>query len=353
MTERDPRTGDDADGGERREIGTPLEAGREQLLRTEDAEEGTRPAAEQPEPRSSDVDPRAAKRSERTTAALFLFAGAAAIGFMIAFVMTDVGGVAEMKWHNRWIGLCMAVTFLAFGAGLIHWVRRLVAPQQVIQEREPLPSAMQEKKEFTDYFLTGAESTGLTKRPILRRSLLAALVPIGVAPLFLLRGLGSDLPFNKLHHTVWGKRLRLVMQGTGEPIRPEDFATPGSLLSVIPEGYEDDLDVVADAAIQIIKMRPGELQPPTRLDWTVDGIVAYSKICTHLGCATGLYEDSTHHILCPCHQSTFDAAHGCRVIFGPAGHPLPQLPLGVDKHGYLVSKGDLEAPPGPSFWGRG
>ena len=63
------------------------------------------------------------------------------------------------------------------------------------------------------------------------------------------------------------------------------------------------------------------------MNWTVDDIVAYSKICTHVGCPVALYEQTTHHILCPCHQSTFDAPRGATVIFGPAARPLPQLPI--------------------------
>ena len=44
---------------------------------------------------------------------------------------------------------------------------------------------------------------------------------------------------------------------------------------------------------------------------------------------------------------------GATVVFGPAPHPLPQLPLAVDSQGYLVSKSDFTQPVGPSFWERG
>ena len=109
---------------------------------------------------------------------------------------------------------------------------------------------------------------------------------------------------------------------------------------------------------------PGQLHIPTiyggprnkllyTMNWTVDNIVAYSKICTHVGCPVALYEETTHHILCPCHQSTFQAAEGARVIFGPAARPLPQLPLGTDSEGYLVALSDFTQPVGPSFWERG
>jgi ubiquinol-cytochrome c reductase iron-sulfur subunit len=118
---------------------------------------------------------------------------------------------------------------------------------------------------------------------------------------------------------------------------------------------------MAKAAVIIIKFRPGQLQFTSANhavankvveNWTVNDIVAYSKICTHVGCPAALYEQTTHHILCPCHQSTFDATQGARVIFGPATRPLPQLPIGVDSEGFLIATSDFHEPVGPSFWER-
>jgi ubiquinol-cytochrome c reductase iron-sulfur subunit len=117
--------------------------------------------------------------------------------------------------------------------------------------------------------------------------------------------------------------------------------------------------VLAKATTIIIKFAPGELVPkrPGRpgvvMGWTYDNIVAYSKICTHVGCPVALYEQTTKHILCPCHQSTFNAPQGAAVLFGPAPRPLPQLPIGVDSQGYLIAKGDFVVPVGPSFWELG
>lgn len=101
-------------------------------------------------------------------------------------------------------------------------------------------------------------------------------------------------------------------------------------------------------------MAPEELTPGEgRDDWSIDGIVCYSKICTHVGCPISLYERTTHHLLCPCHQSTFDLADSAKVIFGPAARALPQLPLAVDDEGFLVAQSDFTEPVGPSFWERG
>ena len=102
-----------------------------------------------------------------------------------------------------------------------------------------------------------------------------------------------------------------------------------------------------------MRLKPEDLHPhPSRKDWSYDGIVAYSKICTHVGCPVALYEQQTHHLLCPCHQSQFDVSNECAVIFGPAKRPLPQLPIAIDSEGYLIAQSDFTEPVGPSFWER-
>ena len=100
-------------------------------------------------------------------------------------------------------------------------------------------------------------------------------------------------------------------------------------------------------------MRPEEFNLDSeRLSWTYEGIIAFSKICSHMGCAVALYEQTTKHLLCPCHQSTFDVTSAAKVIFGPAARPLPQLAITVDAEGYLVAQAPFTEPVGPSFWGR-
>ena len=103
-----------------------------------------------------------------------------------------------------------------------------------------------------------------------------------------------------------------------------------------------------------MRLDPDKLEvSPGREDWNVDGIVAYSKICTHVGCPVALYEQHTHHLLCPCHQSTFDVTREAKVVFGPASHPLPQLPITVNEEGFLVARSDFQEPVGPVYWERG
>jgi ubiquinol-cytochrome c reductase iron-sulfur subunit len=117
--------------------------------------------------------------------------------------------------------------------------------------------------------------------------------------------------------------------------------------------HHDKLNEKAKAAVLLVRVNPSELiETEERKGWSYDGIVAYSKICTHVGCPVALYEQQTHHLLCPCHQSTFDLVDGCKVIFGPAARPLPQLPIAVDAEGYLIAQSDFNEPVGPSFWER-
>jgi ubiquinol-cytochrome c reductase iron-sulfur subunit len=104
----------------------------------------------------------------------------------------------------------------------------------------------------------------------------------------------------------------------------------------------------------VVRMKPEDITPARgRQNWGIEGILCYSKICTHVGCPISLWEQQTHHLLCPCHQSTFDLADNGKVIFGPAARPLPQLPLMLDSEGYLVAQSDFHEPVGPSFWERG
>jgi ubiquinol-cytochrome c reductase iron-sulfur subunit len=298
------------------------------------------------------ADPAKAKRAERTVAFLFILSMLASIGFIAAYIGLPAGSVTRVFHSNLALGSAMTVAFLAVGAGAVIWVRQLMPDVEVTEERHPLASSQQDRQAFQETYVEGTEQSGFIRRPIVRRTLIAATVPLAIAPIVLLRDMGP-LPGTTLRYTVWRKGMRLLVYGPNRPIKPEEFDTPGSLITVVPDGYQDNLNELAKATAIIIKFFPGQLQPPTNLSWCVQNIVCYSKICTHVGCPAALYEQTTHKILCPCHQSTFDAPRGAQVLFGPAPRPLPQLPLAVDAEGYLVADGDFDQPVGPSFWERG
>ncbi|MEU7854601.1 Rieske 2Fe-2S domain-containing protein [Nonomuraea sp. NPDC049141] len=305
-----------------------------------------------------------ARKAERIATLCFAVTFLAGIAFIISYVYFQVGSPESTGVSNLALGSTLTLALLGLACGIVVWVRMIMPKYSLVQERHPMVSAEDDREYVAETFVQGANESGFVKRKMMRRTLLLAAAPLGLLPVVLLRDLdNSKMPgaaFNKtLRHTVWGEKtkegkpLRLVVEGTGQPIRAADFNSPGGILSVVPEGYEHDLNALAKATLILIKFRPEEIKSGTNQNWTHDGIVAYSKICTHVGCPAALYEQTTHHILCPCHQSTFDAADGAKVIFGPAARPLPQLPITVDGEGFLIAKGDFNVPPGPSYWERG
>jgi quinol---cytochrome c reductase iron-sulfur subunit len=342
-------------GAPRRVIGTPPPAQARILLASPETD------AEPPAPRELPAgpdNPDAAKTAERIIAACFILSMLASIGFIAAYVGLEVHSVDAALRSNLALGLSMGIAFMAVGAGAVLWVRHIMPDVEQVEERHPLASSQEERAAFAKTFKEGAEASGFVKRPLLRRTLIAASVPLAVAPLVILRDMGP-LPGTSLRHTVWRRGTRMVVFGPNTPLRAADFSIPGQMITVAPEGWAEDQDAMAKAATIIIKFAPGQLipdrpdSPGTVMNWTVDDIVAYSKICTHVGCPAALYEQTTHHILCPCHQSTFNAAQGAQVTFGPAPRPLPQLPIGTDSQGFLIATSDYRVPVGPSFWELG
>ncbi|MEV8344811.1 cytochrome bc1 complex Rieske iron-sulfur subunit [Streptomyces niveus] len=312
-------------------------------------------------PRIQDIDERAAKRSERAVAAMFTLSMLATIGFIASFVAFPVGKIVyiwpfgNVSALNFSLGLTLGVALFAIGAGAIHWARTLMSDVEITQERHPIEATPEVAAQAKKDFLLGSAESGFGRRKLIRNTMFGALAMVPLSGVVLLRDLGP-LPEDKLRKTFWKKGLMLINQNTNEPLRPEDV-TVGSLTFAQPEGLDDHNpdfnNEIAKAALMIVRIQPSEIKDKRELEWSHEGIVAYSKICTHVGCPISLYEQQTHHVLCPCHQSTFDLSDGARVIFGPAGHALPQLRIGVNDEGYLEALDDFDEPVGPSFWERG
>ncbi|MDH6433688.1 ubiquinol-cytochrome c reductase iron-sulfur subunit [Streptomyces sp. SAI-144] len=313
------------------------------------------------EHRVQDIDERAARRSERTVAMLFTVSMLATVGFIASYVGIPhdksifVFPIGHINALNFALGLTLGLALFAIGAGAVHWARTLMSDEEIADERHPIEASPEVREKVHADFKQGAKESALGRRKLIRNTMFGALALFPLSGVMLLRDLGP-LPGTKLRHTMWRKGLQLVNMNTNEPLRPSDVAV-GSLTFAKPEGLEEHDEEfqteIAKAALMIIRIQPDNIKDKRELEWSHEGIVAYSKICTHVGCPISLYEQQTHHVLCPCHQSTFDLSDGARVIFGPAGHALPQLRIGVNDQGYLQALGDFEEPVGPAFWERG
>ncbi|MFI8928315.1 Rieske 2Fe-2S domain-containing protein [Streptomyces sp. NPDC053474] len=313
------------------------------------------------ENRVQDIDEKAARRSERTVAMLFTISMLATVAFIASYVAFPVDKnvyiwpIGHISALNFALGMTLGVALFCIGAGAVHWARTLMSDVEVADERHAIEAEPEVKAKVMADFAAGAKESQLGRRKLIRNTMFGALTLVPLSGVVLLRDLGP-LPEDKLRHTLWSKGKLLVNMNTNEPLRPSDVAV-GSLTFAKPEGLEEhDHDFqtqIAKAALMIVRLQPDDIKDKRELAWSHEGIVAYSKICTHVGCPISLYEQQTHHVLCPCHQSTFDLSDGARVIFGPAGHALPQLKIGVNEEGYLEAHGDFEEPVGPAFWERG
>ena len=310
--------------------------------------------------RRADTDPKAAARAERQVAILFALSalGTLILIYSYIFIKDDVfifiPIMGDTNLHQLGIGMGMAIALFCIGAGLIHWAKTLMPDEEVIAQRHEFKSEDEDRAEFVDTVKAGAADAGLGRRPLIKTTLGAALGLSALTPVLLLRDLGP-LPGDDLKKTNWKKGTRLVTDPGDRPIRPEDLEV-GAVAQTLPEfpaGKVRHLDDVAKDAVLLIRLRPEEFNlDAERLSWTHEGIIAFSKICSHMGCAVALYEQQTKHLLCPCHQSTFDVTRAAKVIFGPAARPLPQLNITVDEEGYLVAAAPFNEAVGPSFWGR-
>ncbi|MGH9245664.1 MAG: ubiquinol-cytochrome c reductase iron-sulfur subunit [Acidimicrobiales bacterium] len=272
-----------------------------------------------------------------STAACFAASIAGSIGLVVVYLS---GGQPQLE------GIFLTVVAGGIGIGIVLWAKHDMPTGEVEEEREPLASSADDIDALRAVF-AGSEDT-VRRRRLLQGLLGGAVAAMGAALLLPVRSLGPE-PGRGFKETAY-RRGRRVVTEAGRPVRPDELPTD-SIITVWPEGDPGG----ADSSTLLIRIRrEHSLQAaPGREGWDEDGIVAYSKLCTHTGCPVGLYQAEAALLLCPCHQSTFDVLDGARPVFGPAARPLPQLPLGVDEDGFLVAEGDFSDPVGPGFWDRG
>jgi ubiquinol-cytochrome c reductase iron-sulfur subunit len=308
--------------------------------------------------RVADLDPVKERQQERRVSALFfvsIIGSILAIAAYIAFPIVP-GDMLSVRLNNLLLGVGITLALLGLGFGAVHWSKSLMDGHDLVEHRHGTRGSDATRDKAVEVFTLGNQESGFGRRKLIRNTLIGALVISPLPAVVLFRDLAPAAdPVPLLKHTLWKEGVRLTRDPSGTPIKASDV-TLGSAFHVIPEGLDEShekLEEKAKAAVLLMRLKPEDLHVSQgREDWNYDGIVAYSKICTHVGCPVALYEQQTHHLLCPCHQSQFDITREAEVIFGPAKRPLPQLPITVDDEGYLVARSDFTEPVGPSFWER-
>lgn len=273
------------------------------------------------------TDPPASSINDSIVALTSLGAGALAVLFAVSLL----AGASVVVYGGALAGALLLLS---------------VAVRRYFVARYPDVTAIEPRIAFADdeseESLAEVEAVG-GRRTFLTRALIGAAGLVGLSLAVPIASLGPS-PGDTLRRTRWGKGVRLVT-GDGQPVRPVDVAE-GGIATIWPEGgiaHER-------SAVVLIRLRQ-PAQQPTRLDWLVDDLVAYSKVCTHAGCPVALYRERDNALFCPCHQSTFAASQGAVPTFGPAARALPQLPLSTDSAGYLVALSDFQAQVGPALPG--
>jgi ubiquinol-cytochrome c reductase iron-sulfur subunit len=261
----------------------------------------------------------------------------------VAFYAID-----RLGHQTQWLGAALGLSFALLAVACIVIAKRLVVTEELSEPYSPVqhPEEQAEIDQIVD-----ESGSRFTRKRLVRVAGLGALTAVGLAVITPALSLGPALDTQRLKWTPWRRGRRLV-DNEGKLLRADEIEE-GSFYTAYPEGADREL---LGSPLVIVRVPLHELK--TRHDWAPSGIVAFSKICTHAGCAIALYRKPTFAaveprpaLVCPCHYSTFDPADGGKVLFGPAGRPLPQLPLEVDGRGHLRAKGNFDEPIGPSWWG--
>jgi ubiquinol-cytochrome c reductase iron-sulfur subunit len=282
-----------------------------------------------------------------------------ALVFLLAMVFFGIAGAAYWQNWSPWIfGGALGAGMFALGFGITAWGKYLMPQGPFVEERHVLAKGPEERN---------ALSAALVERTavvVKRRKMLGGLLAAGggimgiVLAFPLLRSLGP-VPKDEYEVSQW-KAGTVLVDSNGRPVRRETLV-PGGIMTVYPRNQMrrengeitfTDQGLATDQTV-LIRLPGGAFTTmPGRENWTPDGYVAYSKVCTHLGCPVGLYEQELQLLVCPCHQSMFDVRNGAVPQFGPAPRPLPQLALGYNDQGYLIATAPYDQALGPGYFER-
>jgi ubiquinol-cytochrome c reductase iron-sulfur subunit len=285
-----------------------------------------------------------ARRAE--TLVLLLFGTAT----VCALAVPVIYAVDAIPNQTQFLGLAFGLAFAFVSAACIMIGKRLVVTEELEEEYGGTHPQDEEALEQ----LVDESGSRFTRRRLLVLAGAGAGTAVGAALLTPAASLGPVFDVSSLYRTPWRRGIRLVDEA-GRAFLADEIEQ-GTFYTAYPEHTDREQ---MGAPLVVVRLEPAELQlPEDRRGWAPDGILAYSKICTHAGCAIALYRKPTFPavepdpaLVCPCHYSTFNVATGGEVIFGPAGRPLPQLPLEIGGSGELRAAGNFSGAVGPSWWG--
>jgi ubiquinol-cytochrome c reductase iron-sulfur subunit len=301
-------------------------------------------AAQEAPPKGA-VDPSertvpSSRRAETFVAALLVLAAVLAFGFTAVY--------AALRTNTQLLGISLGGALLSLAAAAIVAGKFVVPQETSVEERDRL---LDDEQVDEVAELVEAGGDGLSRRGLLVGAgglAGAAMVTAAATPL---ASLGPRL--TDIHDTPWHEGVRLV-DDEGRPYAASEIQI-GSFYTALPEGGDPEL---LASGLLVVRLPAAMIQlPSSRRGWAPEGILGFSKICPHAACAISLYRYPTNAstspgpaFTCPCHYSTFSPGEGGKLLFGPAGRPLPQLPLAVDPEGNLRAAGRFDEDTGPSWW---
>lgn len=329
---------------------------------------------------------RAEKRAERAVALWFVLAALSGLAFVVLiawphwfeYKAPGEHGYTMYTLYTPLLGVTLGVAVLAIGVGAILYTKKFVPAEVSVQERGDGGSKEVDKATILAQLADAGNRTTIARRSMIKRSAGAGAGVLGLAVAALPVASFIKDPWkdtenrDSLWHSGWKKNFPdekvYLRRNTGRPheislVKAEDLDA-GAMETVFPfrESERNDEHALSaafkrvDNPVMLIRLRPTDAAKVVKRqgqeDYNFGDYYAYTKICSHVGCPTSLYEQRTNRILCPCHQSQFDALHYAKPIFGPATRPLAQLPITVDSEGYLIARGDFNEAVGPAFWER-
>jgi ubiquinol-cytochrome c reductase iron-sulfur subunit len=342
-------------------------------------------------------DTKAEKRAERTVAYWLLLGGFSGLALLLVFLFWPweyKGGDTQGHfWYDLatpLYGLTFGLSVLAIGIGAVLFQKKFIPEEISIQDRHDGRSPEIHRKTVAANLTDALEGSTLKRRKVIGLSLGIGLGAFGLGTLVAMVGGLIKNPWKPVVPTADGKKAVLWTSGwtprfkgetiylaraTGMPgespyvkMRPEDLDA-GGMETVFPwresdgdgttvESHErlSEIAMGVRNPVMLIRIKPTDMPRVVKRkgqeSFNFGELFAFTKVCSHLGCPSSLYEQQTYRILCPCHQSQFDALHFAKPIFGPAARALAQLPITIDQDGYLVANGDFIEPVGPAFWER-